>query len=143
MQYKADRYILFCIEPYGRCAMTSSEQAAYLSLPRKRESSITALLLLSPQSLSALRGPDDRAIHTRPQSRRGSLRATTYRQVKDTRALNAHKALRAAPISMGRGETPVELCQQPSVLPLLFVIQLANNERGNLCKKIEPLKRKI
>ena len=35
-----------------------------------------------------------------------------------TRALNAHKALCAAPISMGRGETPVELCQQPSVLPL-------------------------
>ena len=40
--------------------------------------------------------------------------AGTYRQVKDTRALNAHKALRAAPISMGRGEIPVELCQQPS-----------------------------
>ncbi len=80
MQHKADGYILFCIEPYGRCAMTSQE----------------------------------RAIPTRLQSRRGSLRATTYRQVKDTRALNAHKALRAAPISMGRGETPVELCQQPS-----------------------------
>ena len=31
---------------------------------------------------------------------------------------NAHKALCAAPISMGRGEIPVELCQQPSVLPL-------------------------
>jgi len=31
--------------------------------------------------------------------------------------LNARKALCAAPISMGRGETPVELCQQPSVLP--------------------------
>ena len=87
MQYKADGYILFCIEPYGRRAMTSQE----------------------------------RAIHTRPQSGRGSLRATTYRQVKDTRALNAHKALRAAPISMGRGETPVELCQQPSVLlPTFF-----------------------
>ena len=25
VQYKADRYILFCIEPYGRCAMTSQE----------------------------------------------------------------------------------------------------------------------
>lgn len=23
MQHKADGYILFCIEPYGRCAMTS------------------------------------------------------------------------------------------------------------------------
>ena len=33
----------------------------------------------------------------------------------DTRALNARKVLCAAPISMGRGETPVELCQQPSV----------------------------
>ena len=86
MQHKADGYILFCIEPYGRCAMTSQE----------------------------------RAIHTRPQSRRGSLRAMTYRQVKDTRALNAHKALCAAPISMGRGETPVELCQQPSVFASLL-----------------------
>ncbi len=87
MQYKADGYILFCIEPYGWCAMTSHE----------------------------------RAIHTRPQSKRGGLRATTYRQVKDTRALNALKALRAAPTSMGRGETPVELRQQPSVpAPLYF-----------------------
>ena len=31
---------------------------------------------------------------------------------------------------MGRGETPVELCQQPSVLPLFIAYQLANNERG-------------
>jgi len=32
----------------------------------------------------------------------------------DTPALNALKALRGAPISMGRGETPVGCCQQPS-----------------------------
>ncbi len=42
-------------------------------------------------------------------------------QVKDTRALNAHKALRAAPISMGRGEIPVELRQQPSVFASLII----------------------
>ena len=33
----------------------------------------------------------------------------------DTPALNALKALRGAPISMGRGETPVGCRQQPSV----------------------------
>ena len=59
-----------------------------------------------------------RALATRPKSGRGNPWATTYRQVKDTRALNARKALRAAPISMGRGEIPVELCQQPSVFCL-------------------------
>ena len=40
-------------------ATTSSKQAAYLSLPCKHESSITTLLLLSPQSRPALRGPQD------------------------------------------------------------------------------------
>ena len=50
-------------------------------------------------------------------------------RVKDTPALNALKALRGAPISMGRGEIPVELCQQPSVCLFCFN-QLANNERG-------------
>ena len=38
------------------------------------------------------------------------------RSANDTPALNALKALRGAPISMGRGEIPVELCQQPSVM---------------------------
>lgn len=38
-----------------------------------------------------------------------------HRQDNDTPALNALKALRGAPISMGRGEIPVELSQQPSV----------------------------
>ena len=85
MQYKADGYILFCTEPYGRCAMTSlgSERSTPI-----RKAGVAAA------------GDDIQA-------------------VKDTRALNAHKALRAAPISMGRGETPVELCQQPSVFCLL------------------------
>ena len=81
MQHKADGYIPVCAEPYGQCAMTSSEQATYLSLPRKRESSIIALLLLSPQSLADFAGaPGERAIYTRPQSKRGSLRAMTHGQ---------------------------------------------------------------
>ena len=46
----------------------------------------------------------------------------------DTPALNALKALRGAPISMGRGEIPVELCQQPSVLPISFYTNVS--ERG-------------
>jgi len=44
-----------------------------------------------------------------------------HRQDNETPALNALKALRGAPISMGRGEIPVEL--QPAAirfLPLLF-----------------------
>ena len=36
------------------------------------------------------------------------------RSANDTPALNALKALRGAPISMGRGETPVGGCQPPS-----------------------------
>ena len=40
------------------------------------------------------------------------------RSANDTPALNALKALRGAPISMGRGEIPVELYQQPSVFCL-------------------------
>ena len=50
------------------------------------------------------------------------------RSANDTPALNALKALRGAPISMGRGETPVELCQQPSVLPISFYTNVS--ERG-------------
>ena len=38
------------------------------------------------------------------------------RQDNETRALDARKASCAAPISMGRGEIPVELCQQPIFL---------------------------
>ena len=36
------------------------------------------------------------------------------RSAIDTPALNALKALRGAPISMGRGEIPVGCCQRPS-----------------------------
>lgn len=36
------------------------------------------------------------------------------RSANDTLALNALKALRGAPISMGRGEIPVGCCQRPS-----------------------------
>ena len=46
----------------------------------------------------------------------------------DTPALDALKASCGAPISMGRGEIPVELCQQPSVLPISFYTNVS--ERG-------------
>ena len=67
-------------------------------------------------------------MNTRPQSRGGSLWARTRRQDNETPALNALKALRGAPISMGRGEIPVELRpkevplagQQPSVFCLFY-----------------------
>ena len=36
------------------------------------------------------------------------------RSANDTPALNVLKALRGAPISMGRGEIPVGCCQRPS-----------------------------
>ena len=36
------------------------------------------------------------------------------RSANDTPALNALKALRGAPISMGRGEIPVGCCRRPS-----------------------------
>lgn len=39
----------------------------------------------------------------------GNLPATTFATPNDTPELNALKALFGAPISMGRGETPVEL----------------------------------
>ena len=40
----------------------------------------------------------------------------------DTPALNALKALRGAPISMGRGEIPVGGCQPPSVLAIIYSV---------------------
>ena len=40
---------------------------------------------------------------------RGSTDGHDLRSANDTPALNALKALRGAPISMGRGEIPVEL----------------------------------
>lgn len=48
----------------------------------------------------------------------GTLWAMTTGTPNDTPALDALKASCGAPISMGRGETPVELCQQPSVFCL-------------------------
>ena len=38
----------------------------------------------------------------------------------DTPALNALKALRGAPISMGRGEIPVGCCQRPSGFAIIY-----------------------
>lgn len=105
------------------------------------------LFCTEPDSRCAMTS-QERAILTRLQSGRGSLRATTYRQDNDTRALNAHKALRAAPISMGRGETPVELCQQPSVFAYFvtyngFVFERVNtmqNEKTNAPQMVREYK---
>ena len=55
-------------------------------------------------------------MNTRPQNRCGSLWARTRRQDNETRALDARKASCAAPISMGRGEIPVE--PQPRGAPI-------------------------
>ena len=55
-------------------------------------------------------------------SAHGTVVGNDLRSDNDTPALNALKALRGAPISMGRGEIPVELCQQPSV-SLLFIFE--------------------
>ena len=79
----------------------------------------------SPQDGTPTKQASDK---TRPQNRCGSLWARMRRQDNETPALNALKALRGAPISMGRGEIPVELCQQPSVLPISFYTNVS--ERG-------------
>ena len=60
----------------------------------------------SPQDGTPTKQVSDK---TRPRNRRGSLWARIHRQDNETPALNALKALRGAPISMGRGEIPVEL----------------------------------
>ena len=44
----------------------------------------------------------------------GNADGHDLRSANDTPALNALKALRGAPISMGRGEIPVGCCQRPS-----------------------------
>ena len=79
----------------------------------------------SPQDGTPTKQVSDK---TRLLNRCGSLWARMRRQDNDTPALNALKALRGAPISMGRGEIPVELCQQPSVLPISFYTNVS--ERG-------------
>ena len=53
----------------------------------------------------------------------GSAPAKTSISIKETPALNALKALRGAPISMGRGEIPVGHSQWPSVLLLYKICQ--------------------
>ena len=58
----------------------------------------------SPQDGTPTKQVSDK---TRPRNRCGSLWARMHRQDNETPALNALKALRGAPISMGRGETPV------------------------------------
>jgi len=56
-----------------------------------------------------------------------------HRQDNETLALNALKALRGAPISMGRGEIPVELWPADiRFLPLLFQ---TGGAVGDHCKK--------
>ena len=59
-------------------------------------------------------------MNTGPQNRCGSLWARMHTQDNDTPALNALKALRGAPISMGRGETPVGGCQPPSGFAIIY-----------------------
>ena len=54
------------------------------------------------------------------------------RSANDTPALNALKALRGAPISMGRGETPVRLQLTTARFSLSFLIFLLSHERGIL-----------
>ena len=56
------------------------------------------------------------------------------RSANDTPALNALKALRGAPISMGRGEIPVGGCQPPSVLAVIYSVikySLQGTTQGN------------
>ena len=71
----------------------------------------------SPQDGTPTKQVSDK---TRLRNRCGSLWARMHRQDNETPALNALKALRGAPISMGRGETPVGGCQPPSVLAIIY-----------------------
>ena len=73
----------------------------------------------SPQDGTPTKQVSDK---TRPQNRCGSLWARMHRQDNETPALNALKALRGAPISMGRGEIPVELLagSHPFIASFIF-----------------------
>ena len=71
----------------------------------------------SPQDGTPTKQVSDK---TRPQNRCGSLWARMRRQDNETPALNALKALRGAPISMGRGEIPVGGCQPPSGFAIIY-----------------------
>ena len=82
----------------------------------------------SPQDGTPTKQVSDK---TRPQNRCGNLWARIRRQDNETPALNALKALRGAPISMGRGEIPVELCQQPSGFAYFVYSMVLYYERVN------------
>ena len=71
----------------------------------------------SPQDGTPTKQVSDK---TRPLNRCGSLWARMRRQDNETRALDARKASCAAPISMGRGEIPVE--PQPAAIRFLPLI---------------------
>ena len=71
----------------------------------------------SPQDGTPTKQVSDK---TRPQNRCGNLWARIRRQDNETPALNALKALRGAPISMGRGEIPVGGCQPPSGFAIIY-----------------------
>lgn len=85
----------------------------------------------SPQDGTPTKQASDK---TRPQNRCGSLWARMHRQDNETPALNALKALRGAPISMGRGEIPVEL-RPAAVRFASFMVLMKWHERGFIMQK--------
>ena len=88
----------------------------------------------SPQDGTPTKQVSDK---TRPRNRCGSLWARMHRQDNETPALNALKALRGAPISMGRGEIPVEL--RPAAVRFFasFMVLMKWHERGLIMQKIQ------
>ena len=60
------------------------------------------------------------------QKQSGTLLAMTIGTLKDTPALDALKASCGAPISMGRGETPVGCCQRPSGFAIFLIFIFAS-----------------
>lgn len=61
-------------------------------------------------------------------------------RLKNTHTMNAHQTLCATSISMVLRLTSVELCQKPSFLPLLLLINLQTMKGQNLYMKIDPFK---
>ena len=86
----------------------------------------------SPQDGTPTKQVSDK---TRPRNRCGSLWARMHRQDNDTPALNALKALRGAPISMGRGEIPVELLAGSHPFSASFIVLMQWHERGFIMQK--------
>ena len=78
-----------------------------------------------------LRGKAERELPSHKTGLAACGRRHTRRH-NDTPALNALKALRGAPISMGRGETPVRLQLTTARFSLSFLIFLLSHERGIL-----------